>query len=86
LIISIFNVPYATGSIQRERITAMTKPSQSLRTSQKWEYKSRTVVGTLSLQEINGFGMEGWEMCGIAHEERSGQIPATNTYYFKRPL
>lgn len=64
----------------------MSNPKTALRTSQKWEYTSRTVVGTLSLNEINHYGMEGWEMCGTIHKARIGMIPASTTYYFKRPL
>ncbi len=64
----------------------MARAESALRIAQKWEYKQIINLGELSTQELNEIGMEGWEMCGCYKEPRIGVIPATFTYYFKRPL
>ena len=50
----------------------------------KWEYKqiARNLKkeGTLSDEELNGLGAEGWEMSGVAQ-----QSPLTY-FYFKRQI
>ncbi len=49
----------------------------------KWEYKQivRNLESgkTLDEAEMNAFGVDGWEMTGIA------QYPPMTYYYFKRP-
>ena len=57
-------------------------PMVYIKESLKWEYKqivrNLKKEGTLSDEELNAIGAEGWEMSGIA------QQPPLTYFYFKR--
>ncbi len=48
----------------------------------KWEY--RTVTSIARAQDLNSYGVEGWEL--IAIHDSHDALGLKTTFYFKRPL